>query len=98
MDAIDKVFTTATLKDKEFCLPIKLGLELGKRLMNKYYKLTDDSEIPRLAICTSFLLGSSCNTNSLHSTPPQPQAPVFPANELAAEVAGRSCRYSALGP
>ena len=30
---------------EEFCLPIKLGLELGKRIMNKYYNLSDESEI-----------------------------------------------------
>jgi len=30
---------------EDFCLPIKLGLEISKWIMNKYYNLTDESEI-----------------------------------------------------
>ena len=50
MDTIDRAFTTALMGGEEFCLPIKLGLELGKRIMNKYYNLTDESEIYRVPI------------------------------------------------
>jgi hypothetical protein len=50
MDTIDRAFTTASMDDEDFCLPIKVALELGKRLMNKYYNLTDESEIYRSSI------------------------------------------------
>ena len=50
MDTIDRVFTTASMGGEEFCLPIKLGLELGKRIMNKYYNLSDESEIYHVSI------------------------------------------------
>ena len=56
MDTIDRAFTTASMDDKDFCLPIKVALELGKRLMNKYYNLTDESEIYRTSIRTLSLL------------------------------------------
>ena len=49
MDTIDCVFTTASMDGEDF-LPIKLGLELGRRIMNKYYNLTDESEIYRVSI------------------------------------------------
>ena len=45
MDTIDRTFTMASMGDEDFCLPVKLGLKLGKRIMNKYYNLTDESEI-----------------------------------------------------
>ncbi len=50
MDTIDHAFTTASMDGEEFCLPIKLGLEIGKRIMNKYYNLMDESEIYRVSI------------------------------------------------
>ncbi len=50
MDIIDRAFTTASMDGEEFCLPIKLGLEIGKRIMNKYYNLMDESEIYRVSI------------------------------------------------
>ena len=56
MDTIDQAFTTASIDDEDFCLPIKVALELGKWLMNKYYNLTDESEIYRTSICMLSLL------------------------------------------
>ena len=50
MDTIDHAFTTASMDGEEFCLSIKLGLEIGKRIMNKYYNLMDESEIYRVSI------------------------------------------------
>lgn len=50
MDTIDRAFTTASMDDDDFSLPIKVALELGKRILNKYYNLTDESEIYRLSI------------------------------------------------
>jgi hypothetical protein len=60
MDTIDRAFTTAAMDDEEFCLPIKLGLELGKRIMNKYYNLTDESEIYRVSIGNFLFSVSLC--------------------------------------
>ena len=50
MDTIDRAFTMASMDDDEFLLPIKVALELGKRVMNKYYNLTDESEVYRVAL------------------------------------------------
>ena len=50
MDTIDCAFTTASMDGEGFCLPIKLGLEIGKQIMNKYYNLMDESEIYRVSI------------------------------------------------
>ena len=55
MDTIDRAFTTASMDDDNFSLPIKVALELGKRIMSKYYNLTDKSEIYRVSIGTLFL-------------------------------------------
>jgi len=52
MDAIDRAFTTASMDGDHFSLPIKIALELGKHIMNKYYNLTDESEIYRVSIGT----------------------------------------------
>lgn len=60
MDTIDRAFTTAAMDDEEFCLPIKLGLELGKRIMNKYYNLTDESEIYHVSIGNFLFSVSLC--------------------------------------
>jgi len=56
MDAIDRAFTTASMDGERFSLPIKVGLEIGKRILNKYYNLTDESEIYRVSISTSRIL------------------------------------------
>jgi hypothetical protein len=54
MDTINHAFTTTLMDDNDFSLPIKVALELGKRILNKYYNLTDESEIYQLSIsmCT----------------------------------------------
>jgi hypothetical protein len=59
MDTIDRCFATASMDDARFPLPLKVALDLGKRIMNKYYDLTDESEIYRVSISkfnTPFLL------------------------------------------
>lgn len=58
MDTIDRAFTTASVDDERFCFPIKVALELGKRIMNKYYNLTDESEIYRSSISMPLLCNS----------------------------------------
>jgi hypothetical protein len=61
MDTVDRAFTTASMGDEDFCLPVKLGLELGKRIMNKYYNLTDESEIYRVSIGIFFVFFFYCD-------------------------------------
>jgi hypothetical protein len=59
MDTIDQCFATASIDDTRFPLPLKVVLDLGKRIMNKYYNLTDESEIYWVSISkfnTPFLL------------------------------------------
>jgi hypothetical protein len=50
MDMIDRAFTTGSMDNDYFSLPIKIVLELGKRILNKYYNLTDESEIYQISI------------------------------------------------
>ncbi len=50
MDTIDWCFAMASMDHTRFPLPLKVALDLGKRIMNKYYDLTDESEIYRVSI------------------------------------------------
>lgn len=54
MDRIDNHLATAATKDT-FLPCIKGALSIGKRLLNKYYSITDHSELYRIAMGT-FLL------------------------------------------
>jgi len=86
MDTIDRAFTTAAMDGEEFCLPIKLGLELGKRIMNKYYNLTDESEIYRVSIGNFCSLCFSIVTNILNIVlHPSLKARYFKANKWPQE-------------
>jgi Na+-transporting methylmalonyl-CoA/oxaloacetate decarboxylase gamma subunit len=44
------------MNDDHFLLPIQVAPELGKRIMNKYHNLTDESEIYRVSIGMSFVI------------------------------------------
>lgn len=54
MDAIDEAFGTGTIDQQELSRPIRYALSLGKRTLNKYYDLSDDSDIYRLAMGKSY--------------------------------------------
>ncbi len=56
MDTIDCAFTTASMGSDFFSLPIKVALELSKHILNKYYNLTDESEIHWVSIGKFFYL------------------------------------------
>ena len=56
MDTIDQCFAMASMNDTCFPLPLKVALDLGKRIMNKYYDLTDESEIYQVSISKFTLL------------------------------------------
>ncbi|KAJ3738201.1 hypothetical protein EV360DRAFT_58339, partial [Lentinula raphanica] len=55
MDAIDEVFATGILNNEELSEPIRHALSIGKKTLNKYYSLTDDSELYRIAMGKNFL-------------------------------------------
>ena len=46
----------AACKNENYSIAIRAALEIGKNLLNKYYSITDDSEIYRIAISTSIFL------------------------------------------
>ena len=53
MDVIDKHLATAALDDK-YEASIQAALVVGKRHLNKYYNMTDHSELYRIAMGTWF--------------------------------------------
>jgi hypothetical protein len=55
MDHIDKYLATASMNVK-YDPAIQAALAVGKRLLNKYYTLTDSSELYRIAMGIYFLL------------------------------------------
>lgn len=50
MDMIDKVFAMAAVNDTQFSVPIRTSLLIAKKTLNRYYQLTDDSELYRIAM------------------------------------------------
>ncbi|KAJ3830446.1 hypothetical protein F5880DRAFT_1468533, partial [Lentinula raphanica] len=55
MDIIDRSFASGIVNRQTLSAPVRHALLIGKRTLNKYYQLTDDSYIYRMAIST-FLL------------------------------------------
>ncbi|KAJ3777640.1 hypothetical protein FB446DRAFT_633659, partial [Lentinula raphanica] len=52
MDAIDEVLANGILNSQDLSAPVRHALSIGKRTLNKYYQLSDDSHIYRVAIGT----------------------------------------------
>ena len=50
MDHIDKDFTTKTQADSNTHPAIRYALTLAKKTLNRYYSLTDESEVYRIAM------------------------------------------------
>ncbi|KAJ3827165.1 hypothetical protein F5880DRAFT_1453320, partial [Lentinula raphanica] len=50
MDTIDEFFASGIIDDDTLSAPVRHALSLGKKTLNKYYELTDDSYIYRMAI------------------------------------------------
>ena len=61
MDHIDKVLTDVSLNDIQFSPPIRVALAISKRVMNKYYDLTDTSEVYCIVISTFFFCSLFCS-------------------------------------
>ena len=53
MDHIDRHLTTSAL-NSSYHPAIKAALAMGKKLLNKYYTLTDHSEMYRIALSEFF--------------------------------------------
>ncbi|KAJ3816744.1 hypothetical protein F5878DRAFT_549442, partial [Lentinula raphanica] len=62
MDRIDEVFASGILNEETLSQPIRHALTVGKRTLNKYYALSDDSDLYRIAMGTfpPFLICSLC--------------------------------------
>jgi hypothetical protein len=52
MDHIDQVLASQSI-NKALDAPIRIALALGKKTLNRYYTLTDSSEVYRIAMSTS---------------------------------------------
>ncbi|KAJ3725285.1 hypothetical protein C8R42DRAFT_542425, partial [Lentinula raphanica] len=50
MDAIDEALASGMIDNQAVSQPIRHALAIGKKTMNKYYALTDDSDIYHMAI------------------------------------------------
>ena len=55
MDLIDERMT-AYSHDKDFSPSIRAAVHLAKKTLNRYYQLTDSSEVYRIAMGMSFCL------------------------------------------
>lgn len=54
MDRIDKHLASAAI-DEQFPVALRGSLALGKNLLNKYYSLSDCSDVYRIAVGVYFL-------------------------------------------
>ncbi|KAE9397309.1 hypothetical protein BT96DRAFT_823537, partial [Gymnopus androsaceus JB14] len=50
MDTINEVFASGIVDNHELCAPLRHALSIGKKTLNKYYALTDDSDIYRITM------------------------------------------------
>jgi hypothetical protein len=89
IDKIDNELTKA-LKNKDHSLALQAALVIGKGLLNKYYSLTDQSEVYRIAIGLSSILSTFMIL--IHfSTPSQVQIKVLYETQLGTRV-DRNCK------
>jgi hypothetical protein len=58
MDFIDKHLATGSINPK-YLPSIQASMLIGKRLLNKYYDMTDNSEVYRIAMGKNRFLSSS---------------------------------------
>ncbi|KAE9407459.1 hypothetical protein BT96DRAFT_809445, partial [Gymnopus androsaceus JB14] len=69
MDAIDEAFASGIIDKHKLCAPLRHALAIGKKTMNKYYALTDHSDIYRIAMgtCINIAIFYTDNTSSSSS-------------------------------
>ncbi|KAE9386885.1 hypothetical protein BT96DRAFT_838472 [Gymnopus androsaceus JB14] len=59
MDAINKAFASGIVKNHQLCAPLHHAFSIGKKTLNKYYALTNNSNI----YCIAMVLHPSFKTN-----------------------------------
>ncbi|KAJ3748255.1 hypothetical protein EV360DRAFT_56950, partial [Lentinula raphanica] len=67
MDIIDEAFASGMLDNETLSEPIRHALTIGKRTLNKYYSLTDDSALYRIAMGMFFFFHSCLCSYSFYS-------------------------------
>lgn len=60
MDVIDESFATGVINKHDLSPPLRHALGLGKRMLNKYYSLSDASHIYRIAMGMFYTRDSFC--------------------------------------
>lgn len=78
MDLIDKKFATWLL-ESTFSAPVLAAITIAKKTLNRYYSLTDDADVYRLAMSMShFFCLISRYSYFFDSSPSKAQAWLFP--------------------
>ena len=62
MDYIDKHLASGSVSNK-YLHTIRAAMSIGKKLLNKYYTLTDHSEVYRIAMGTLFFVYDELQTH-----------------------------------
>lgn len=79
MDYIDESFTKGMLKKRTLDPAIHTAIGLAKKTLNRYYSLTDSSDLYHIAMGKSTGYYSDYHSNLSCSFAPLPQAGVFPS-------------------
>ncbi|KIM54646.1 hypothetical protein SCLCIDRAFT_136364, partial [Scleroderma citrinum Foug A] len=79
MDYIDESFTKGMLKKRTLDPAIHTAIGLAKKTLNRYYSLTDSSDLYHIAMGKSTGYYSDYHSNLSCSFAPSPQAGVFPS-------------------
>ena len=85
MDHIDQVLSSQSIDKVKFDAPIRVAIAMGKKTLNRYYTLTDLSEVYRIAMSKtlSFLSPPITHfTNLFHSSSPYAQACLLQESRL----------------
>jgi hypothetical protein len=94
MDHIDKHLATSSL-NRTYVPAIRVALAVGKAKLNRYYNLTDSSEVYRIAM-GSYMPFSSFITVMLNlnpSPPSPPQASILQKCKVGARMDRSRSRY-----
>jgi hypothetical protein len=86
MDKMHTELTTA-IENFNYSPALKAALSLGKSVLDKYYSLSDDSEIYRIAMGKYNIIHSNyCQSNYIISPTSEAQTQVFREAELGREL------------
>jgi hypothetical protein len=91
MDHLDQHLATSAL-DLSLPTSIRAAATLGKRTLNKYYTMTDLSEVYRIAMGKAFYLFRVCPSLVIDwtgSSTPSPQAQLLQGSQVGQEMDSR---------